>query len=523
MDIERRLDHARRHAGELAALYRISQILASGVRQRQMLADVMDALDAELGMRHGTVVLLSADGSELRAEAGHALPETRRRAVRYRVGEGIIGGVVASGKPAIVPKISEEPQFLDRLHNRRQSSTEELSFLCVPIAIGSDVVGALSADRVFDESAALDEYARLLSIVASMIAYDVQSRREAAADRQRLEQENIRLRTELEDRFRPENIVGNSGAMREVYRAIQQVAGSDTTVLVRGESGTGKELVAHAIHYSSPRAKGPFVKVNCAALSENLLESELFGHEKGAFTGAIQSRKGRIEQAEGGTLFLDEIGDFSPATQVRLLRVLQEREYERVGSNDTRRANVRVITATNRDLEQAVEAGEFRQDLYYRVNVFPIFLPPLRQRRDDILLLADTFVEKYSRQMGKDVRRITTPAINMMVAYHWPGNVRELENCIERAVLLSSDGVIHGHHLPPTLQTSDASDTVGQGTLQGRVAVFERDIIVDALKRANGNMAEAARDLLTTARILRYKVERLRIDPKRHRRGGGRR
>ncbi len=511
-------DRANRHVRELQVLYRISQILASGVRQRQMLADVLDVLDNDLEMRRGTVALVAPGGAELRVEAGQELSDLRRRSVRYRIGEGIMGRVVQTGKPAIVPKVSQEPQFLDRLHNRRKNSAQELSFLCVPIAIGSEVVGALSADRVFDESAALAEGVRVLSIVASMIANNVQARREAAAERLALEEENLRLRSELEDRFRPENIIGNSNAMREVYRSIHQVAGSDTTVLIRGESGTGKELVAHAIHYSSKRAKGAFVKVNCAALSENLLESELFGHEKGAFTGAIQARKGRIEEAEAGTLFLDEIGDFSPATQVKLLRVLQERTYERVGSNRTQRANVRILAATNRDLERAVEQGSFRQDLYYRVNVFPIFLPPLRERKDDILLLADTFVEKYSQAMGKDVRRITTPAINMMAAYHWPGNVRELENCIERAVLLSNDGVIHGHHLPPSLQTSDASDTVGEGTLADRVAVFERDIIVDALKRSGGNSSEAAGDLGTTARIIRYKIKKLGIDPRRYRR-----
>ncbi len=507
-----------RYLRELEALYRISQVLASGARRRQMLMDVLDVLDSELGMRRGTVLLLSPDRSELRVEAGRDLPETRRRAVRFRMGEGIIGSVPQTGRPAVVPRISQEPRFLDRLYHRRETVKHELSFICVPVAVGVEVIGALAVDRDYREGASLDEDVRMLSIVASMIANSVQSRREAAMERQALEEENLRLRSELEDRFRPENIIGNSNAMREVYRAIHQVAGSDTTVLIRGESGTGKELVAHAIHYSSPRSRGPFVKVNCAALSENLLESELFGHEKGAFTGAIQERKGRIEQAEGGTLFLDEIGDFSPATQVRLLRVLQEREYERVGSNRTRRANVRIIAATNRDLEQAVERGEFRQDLYYRVNVFPIFLPPLRDRKDDILLLADHFVERYARRMGKDIRRITTPAINMMAAYHWPGNVRELENCIERAVLLSTDGVIHGHHLPPTLQTSDASDTIGEGTLRDRVAVFEREIIVDALKRAGGNMAEAARDLGSTPRIIRYKVARLGIDPRRYRR-----
>jgi len=508
-----------RHDRELGCLYRISQVLATGRRQRQMLAEVLDVLHRELDMTHGTIMLVSPDGEELLVEVGQDLSEQQRRSVRYRMGEGIAGRVVQTGQPAVVPRISEEPRFLDRLRKRRRDVGTEYSFICVPIGIGNEVVGALSVDRVYDPELSLDEDVRVLSIVAGMIANDVKARRRLAAERQTLEEENVRLRSELEDRFRPENIIGNSGAMREVYRAIHQVAGSDTTVLIRGESGTGKELVAHAIHYSSPRAKGPFVKVNCAALSGNLLESELFGHEKGAFTGAIETRKGRIELAEGGTLFLDEIGEISPATQVKLLRVLQEREFERVGSSQTRRANVRIVAATNKDLEQAVADREFRQDLYYRVNVFPIFLPPLRQRKDDILLLADHFVEKYSKRMGKDVRRISTPAINMMMAYHWPGNVRELENCIERAVLLSTDGVIHGHHLPPTLQTSEASDTIGTGTLAERVGLFERDIIVDALKRTGGNMTAAARDLGTTARILRYRVKRLGIDYRRYRTG----
>lgn len=510
--VRKRQLHDGRHVRELEVLYKISQVLATTRHQRAMFTSVLDVLHNELGMTHGTVALLLPDGKELIIEIGHDISERRRRAVRYRMGEGIIGRVVQTGKPAVIPKVSEEPLFLDRLYKRRKLTSDEISFLCVPIALGKEVVGALSADRIFDAATPLDEGVRLLSIVASMIANDVKARRLAASQQQALEAENIRLRSELEDRFRPENIIGNSGAMREVYRAIHQVSTSDTTVLIRGDSGTGKELVAHAIHYSSQRAKGPFIKVNCAALSEGLLDSELFGHEKGAFTGAIQSRKGRIEEADGGTLFLDEIGDFSPATQVKLLRVLQEREFERVGSNRTQKSNVRILVATNRDLEKAVADGTFRHDLYYRINVFPIFLPPLRERKDDILLLADFFVERYAQRMGKDVRRVSTPAINMMFAYHWPGNVRELENCIERAVLLSTDGVIHGHHLPPTLQTSEASDTIGEGSLEERVNLFERDIIIDALKRTNGNMSAAAKELGTTARILRYKVRHIGID-----------
>ncbi len=241
------------------------------------------------------------------------------------------------------------------------------------------------------------------------------------------------------------------------------------------------------------------------------MESELFGHEKGAFTGAAFGRAGRIEEAEGGTLFLDEIADFSPAVQVRLLRVLQEQELEHVGGNRTIKTDVRIIAATNRDLEALVEAGLFRQDLYYRINVFPIVLPPLRDRRDDILLLADHFAARYAQRLGKDVRRISTQAINMMSAYHWPGNVRELENCIEYAVLLSRDNVIHGHNLPPTLQMPDA-DSAQTDSLRHRVAVLEKDMIVDSLKSCHGSINAAARRLGITARMVRYKIKKLRID-----------
>jgi Nif-specific regulatory protein len=507
--------HTPRRLEQLETLYTVSQILASETPQQQMLADVLNILDKELGLNRGTITLLAPDGNEVRIEAAHNLSEEQSRRITYRIGEGVTGKVMQTGKPMVVPKISQEPLFLNRFE-RWNVTKEELSFICVPISIGNDVIGTISVDRPYEETAPLDDEMRILSIVASMIANDLRTRREAAIERQLLENENLRLRHELEGRFRPENIIGNSNAMRDVYRQIHQVAASDTTVLIRGESGTGKELVAHAIHYSSSRATGPFVKVSCAALNENLLESELFGHEKGAFTGAIQSRKGRLEEANNGTIFLDEIGDFSSATQVKILRVLQEREFERVGSNRPLKTSARIITATNRDLEKCVDKGTFRPDLYYRINVFPIFLPPLRERKDDILLLADFFVEKYSQKMSKDVRRISTSAINMMVSYHWPGNVRELENCIERAVLLSSDGVIHGHHLPPTLQTSDASGTVGTGSLKERTNLFERDLIVDALKRCDGNLAVAARDLKTTARIIRYKVRELGIDYKRY-------
>ena len=299
---------------------------------------------------------------------------------------------------------------------------------------------------------------------------------------------------------------------------IAQVSRSEATVLIRGESGTGKELVAQAIHYNSHRAAKPFVKVNCSALPESVIESELFGHEKGSFTGAINSRKGRFELADGGTIFLDEIGDLSPTIQVKLLRVLQEKEFERVGGNQTIRVNVRIITATNRNLEELMESSQFREDLYYRLNVFPIHIPPLRDRKSDILLLADHFIERYASKNHTTIRRISTPAIDLLTNYHWPGNVRELENCIERAVLLSVDEVIHSHHLPPSLQSAESTDTEPSGSLQESLDNLERELIMDALKSTKGNMAKAARLLDITERIMGLRIQKHGINP-RHFRG----
>jgi len=354
--------------------------------------------------------------------------------------------------------------------------------------------------------------------MANILADAVATFREEQEEKLLLQQENVRLRQELGAKFRPGNIVGNCSSMQSVYGMVAQVADSPATVLIRGESGTGKELVARAIHYASSRKQSPFVAVNCAALPENLIESELFGHEKGSFTGASAQRKGRFELANGGTLFLDEIGDITLPMQVRLLRVLQERLFERVGGNESIEVNVRIIAATSRDLEQSIQEGTFREDLFYRLNVFPIHLPALRERKSDMMLLADYFLDKYNEMYKKNIRRISTPAINMMTTYHWPGNVRELESCIERAVLMSSHDVISAYDLPPSLQTAQATGTELATERTGAdfatmVASFERELIVDALKNNRGNVAAAARALGTTKRIIHYKIEKLHILP----------
>jgi Nif-specific regulatory protein len=288
-------------------------------------------------------------------------------------------------------------------------------------------------------------------------------------------------------------------------------------VLIRGESGTGKELVANSIHYNSQRTQRPIIKVNCAALPSTLIESELFGHEKGAFTGAIKQKLGKFELANKGTIFLDEIGSIGLDIQANLLRVLQEKEFERVGGQTTIKTDVRIIAATNKNLEQSVEEGTFRGDLYYRLNVFPIYMPPLRERKTDILLLSDFFLERYARENHKDIRRFSTPAIDMLMDYHWPGNVRELENCIERAVLLCEEGVIHSYHLPPTLQTGRESGTLPALSLEEAVENLEREMLIDALKNTRGNISMAAQILKTTVRKFSYKAGKFGVDYRQYR------
>ncbi len=494
-------------------LFRISRILDQSLDLHDVVNPVLDALAGTMGMKYATLTLLNRATEDILIEAAHGLTTAQLRRGRYRLGEGVTGQVVQTGKAAVVPRKSESTLLLDRTGRGKSS---DHSFLCVPIKSGQEVIGALSCEREFDPAADLDEDARLLSVVASMIAQAVKLRQMAQEQQERLSQENERLREELKDRFRPANIIGNSHEMQMVYDQVAQVSKSNATVLIQGETGTGKELVAHAIHYNSERADQPFVAVHCAALPETVIESELFGHEKGAFTGAMAARKGRFELAHGGTLFLDEIGEVPPLIQIKLLRVLQERAFERVGGVQTVRANVRLITATNRNLEQMAREGTFREDLLYRLNVFPIYVPPLRKRKTDIVLLADHFLEKYAKENRKTVRRLSSAVIDMLMSYHWPGNVRELENCLERAVLVCEGDVVHPHHLPPTLQTAEATGTETRGSLKDMVEAYERDLIMDALKSSRGNMAAVARSLGSTHRIIGYKVQRYGINPKQY-------
>jgi Nif-specific regulatory protein len=501
---------------KLTTLLEISQALSGTLDLKAGLYRVLEVLEKQHGLVSSAVMLVREDTKEISIEAACGLTVDGQRA-RYRLGEGITGRVVESGKPVVVPQASREPLFLGRATQTRAINKHEITFICVPITVNRKTLGALGAVLRYKKDRDYDHEVKFLRVAGSMIGQALKVHQMVETDKQRLLDENVHLRQELKQRYDFSNLIGNSGPMRQVYEQIAQVAGTNTTVLIRGESGTGKEMIAHAIHYSSPRAKRPFVKVSCAALPESLIESELFGYEKGAFTGAATRKKGRFEMAEGGTLFLDEIGELSQATQIKLLRVLQEREYERLGGTETIKSNVRPIAATNKDLELAMRQGSFREDLYYRLNVFAIYLPPLRERRPDILELAEHFVEKYSREHHKRIKRISTPAIDMLSSYHWPGNVRELENCIERTLLVCEGNVIHGHHLPPTLQTAAASDTVTRLSLSAAVEAYEKDLIQDALKTARGNRARAAKLLDTTERILGYKVKKYEIDNHRFR------
>ena len=512
---------ATRDARRLSTLIEVSQALSGTLNLKASMQRVLQILIRHHGVVRGMVTLLRE--GELHVEATEGFDD-RARTVSYKLGEGITGQVVQSGKPIVVPRMSKEPAFLNRMPRRADVARHELSFICVPIVVQRSTVGTLAVDLKFKPERDYESSVKFFGIVSSMIAQALNVQRLVEEERRRLMDENTHLRQELRERYDFSNIIGTSGPTRQMYEQVAQVAQTNTTVLIRGESGTGKELIAHAIHYNSLRAKKPFVKVSCAALPDSLIESELFGYEKGAFTGAHARKKGRFELAEGGTLFLDEIGDINLNTQVKLLRVLQEREFERVGGTETVRVNVRVLCATNKDMEKAIADGTFREDLYYRLNVFTIFVPPLRDRKADLLLLADHFLEKFSREHGKVIKRISTPAIDMLMSYHWPGNVRELENALERSVLVCDGQVIHGHHLPPSLQTADSSGTVTRVSLKDAVEGFERDLIQDALKTTRGNRAKAARLLDTTERMLNYKVRNLGVDVRRFKASeGGRR
>ncbi len=500
----------------LTLLHDIAQILSATAEVKDALDKVLMLLAERLHMMQGTITLVSPQTGELRIEASYGLKPAERSRGHYMPGEGIIGHVVQSGQPMYISNVSEEPRFLNRTRSRNLSRSE-VAYICVPIRLNRQVVGALSVDRLVTDEPRLEEEEELLFIIAMLLGF-------AAWEAQRKMDEKNAMPG------RPKGFIGNSDVMQHVYAQILQVSQSPATVFLMGESGTGKELAARAIHMASSRADRRFEALNCAALPENLIESELFGHERGAFTGAVSVRKGRFEQADGGTLFLDEVGELSLLAQAKLLRVLQERSFERLGGTVPMRVDVRLITATNRDLEKMVAEGTFRRDLYYRLNVFPIVLPPLRERQDDILPLASHFVRRFALQAGREDVRISLAAMDMLQRYDWPGNIRELENAMERAVLLlGTRNLILPQHLPPAMHVFAGSSPETRqnrrrstATLQEHLDELEKACIVDAMEDCCGQIAKAAEALGLTQRILGLRLKKYGINFRDYRRRNGR-
>ncbi|SBW03596.1 Nitrogen fixation protein VnfA [uncultured delta proteobacterium] len=525
--------HIRNETNELRLLFEVCQALEATGDLGSQMESILEFMASHTAMLWGGITLSAKDGIAQKGAAWRdgswlsKLPPgfaEEHPVAAHR--EAMAGMIMATGLPVAVQYEAANPTALHR-GNLRTLSKEDVALFSVPLTHGDAVLGALFADRLFADSVAAEEDVRLLHVIASLVSQALAVRLEFEQRHSAVVEENRRLQALLHDQFHPVGMVGNSAALQAVIRELTQVADSNATVLIRGESGTGKELAASAIHANSSRAGKPFVRLNCAALPEGLVESELFGHERGAFTGATGLRKGRFEMAHGGTLFLDEVGDLTPLTQAKLLRVLQEKEFERVGGGAAIRVDVRLIAATNRDLEQMVAEGAFRQDLYYRLSVFPILLPPLRKRREDIMPLATHFAEKYGQENSRVVRRISPEATALLTAYPWPGNIRELENVMERAVLLCGpSGVIEASHLPPALQGLETApsapfmtggDEDRAGTLDAAMEALELRMITDALEDCKGNMVKAAARLGITERIMGLRMKKYGLSFKKFR------
>src|SRR6266699_2096232 len=501
-------------ARKLATFLETGQVLAGTFELKEAMSRVLGILGRHHGMIRGAVMLLAEDTNELRIVASHGLDEDGARRVKYQMGEGITGRVAQTGKPVVVPQISREPMFLDRLGARKKTlKHQELSFICVPVLINRNPVGALGVDLRYKADRDYERATRFLSIIATMIAQAIKVGHLIEADKQRLLDENIHLKQELRERYDFSHIVGNSGPLRQVYEQVTQVARTNTTVLLRGESGTGKELIAHAIHYNSLRSAKPFVKVSCAALPETLLESELFGYEKGAFTGAAGRKEGRFELADGGTLFLDEVADLSPVTQPKILRVLQEGEFDRLGATRSIKVDVRIVAATNQDLAEMVKEKRFREDLYYRLNVISVRVPPLRERHEDIRVLAQHYLRVYAAKNGRKLEGFSNEALERLESYAWPGNVRELENLIERTVLLARKDRIDAEDLPEEVAGVKRPPRDAILELVGTpLTEIEQRLLDETLRITGGNKTQAAKLLGIDVRTVARKLERREDD-----------
>ncbi len=494
---------------QLTWLNRIALHLAEAKDLNSALVQVLDWLDKDLSNSRGVISLTDKTGNSLRANiCCSSIPRKDAQKMSYKVGEGITGKVFSSGESIHLTDMTED-NFLTRTTIREKLTLTDYSFYCIAITVRSEVIGTLSVDSKKSEEndndlAFLEEVARLIAPFVDNV--DIK--------------QSFGLFSHAKSLGGAFNkLIGNSSSIKEVKKLAAKVADMPTTILIQGETGTGKGVLAEVIHEMSPRSNHPLIEINCGSIPENLIESELFGHERGAFTGAITHRMGVFERSGKGTIFLDEIGELPLALQTRLLRVLQSQKFERVGGSKTLTTEARIIVATNRDLEEEVSAGTFRQDLFFRISVFPIFMPSLRTRgKADIMLLLDFFATLFAKKMNIDIFRFDTPAIDMLSHYKWPGNVRELENVVERAVLLSEDGVISGSSLPPSLQMKRYEKKVRQHkdnqTFSESVKAFEIELIEEALHESEGKQSVAAHALGLTQRIMQYKISNYGIDYK---------
>ncbi|MGE5489985.1 MAG: nif-specific transcriptional activator NifA [Actinomycetota bacterium] len=502
-----------------AALYAVSRILSRSLDYRETLREVLRVLADEASLIHGMVAVVEQETGSLVIHATHGDHCIDTDEIRYQPGEGVIGLLLEKPRTFILQRVEDEPRFL----NRVGIYEPHLPFIAVPIKAGGSVRGVLAVQPENENDELLEDRSQFVEMVANLIGQSVRLSQEIKQEKDSLVEERDSLRRTVRHQFGFDNVVGRSAVMRRVFEQARLVAKWNTSVLIRGETGTGKELIANAIHYNSPRARNTLVKLNCAALPENLLETELFGHERGAFTGAVESRKGRFEQAHGGTLFLDEIGEISPAFQAKLLRVLQEGEFERVGGSRTIKVDVRIIAATHRDLEAAVDEGDFREDLFYRLNVMPIFLPPLRERIEDIPDIARLLLTKIGNSQKRKLV-ITDAALRRLANHVWPGNVRELENCLERAAVLSEEGAIdvdlirfpsqRERPAPRPVPFAAAPNLEAAPVNLDDPELGERERVIAALEQAGWVQAKAARLLNMTPRQIAYRIQTLNIEVK---------
>ncbi len=521
------LQRERRRRRRLQALEGFARILGASLNVRDVFDRLAEAVRPVLDFDLMGVSLVSASGRELEVLAKVTNFEAEATPARIPLEDFSFSSKVGAGEVIL---IHDAPVELDRDRpgDRRIIDGGGRSCLCVPLWFGERVGGALHFgkrrpywfDRT-DAEIAKGIAAQLVLALQHQRLAEEQGRLALAEDRaRRLEQQLESLQDELGERYGFDRIIGRAPPLREALDRAAKVAPTETTVLITGESGTGKELVARAMHHASLRADGPLVAINCAALPDTLLESELFGHERGAFTGADRLKRGRFELAAGGTLFLDEIAELSQGVQAKLLRVLQEREFERVGGTTTLRANVRLIAATNRNLERAVETGRFREDLYYRLNVFSVHLPPLCERGDDVLLLADHFVRDLGMRIGRGEPGLSRDAREALLAHPWPGNIRELQNAVERALIMSDGGLLSAAQLGLVPRRERDAEGAALSAAPGpqahafghSLADWEKQIVLDVLKKAKGNKSRAARLLGLTRSQLYTRLKRFGLD-----------